>query len=221
MSTQLLSDEVRERTARLHETSERSHLMTVMMSGTVTAADHATLMGQLWFIYQALESGAPQFVAEGAAIAPLLDERLNRLESLERDLTLLVGADFGEKLTALPATQAYATMISDAVRDRCEPRFLAHHYTRYLGDLSGGIMIGRNIAAVTGLGADDSDGVRFYEFPTIPKPMPFKRAYAESLNALDWDTSARELFVRTACDAYLANEAMFTDIDAAAEGRAA
>ncbi len=59
--------------------------------------------------------------------------------------------------------------------------YVAHHYTRYLGDLSGGQAIGRILDRDFDLGGR---GISFYSFESVPKPKPYKDAYRARLDAL-------------------------------------
>jgi hypothetical protein len=66
---------------------------------------------------------------------------------------------------------------------------VAHHYTRYLGDLSGGQAIGRIIGREFGL--DGGVGTAFYSFSEVPKPKLYKDAYRARLDALPLDDVQR------------------------------
>jgi heme oxygenase len=85
-------------------------------------------------------------------------------------------------------------------------RYVAHSYTRYLGDLSGGQVIGRMVQRHYGV-ADE--GVGFYAFPQIPKPKPFKDLYRERVDALALTPAERELVVEEARAAFRHNRALF------------
>ena len=207
-----LAEAVREHTRDLHESSESTTIMDDIVSERVTVDMHVELIAQLLHVYRALEQGADELRTAGSDIDALLDETLYRVASIEEDLAHIVGEDWESVTDPHPATRAYAAKIRDAAATRNTPRFLAHHYTRYLGDLSGGLIIGRNIQRHTGLGADGAPGVRFYEFPEIPKPRPYKDGYREALNALDWDDAMREEFLESARESYLLGQAMFSDI---------
>ncbi|MBK0296324.1 biliverdin-producing heme oxygenase, partial [Bacillus sp. S34] len=58
--------------------------------------------------------------------------------------------------------------------------FVAHHYTRYLGDLSGGQMIGRMLAEQFGF---ETNGILFYIFDQVADPSAFKDTYRAQLDA--------------------------------------
>ena len=63
----------------------------------------------------------------------------------------------------------------------------AHHYTRYLGDLSGGQILARAVRSGFPERALDRGGLDFYRFEQIAAPVPWKRAYRERLDALPLD----------------------------------
>ena len=76
---------------------------------------------------------------------------------------------------ALCTTQEYAQCIRDCAAK--DPALLiAHHYTRYLGDLSGGQTLRRCAVRHFGLDKNSTQGVAFYCFPDIPSPKDFKNA---------------------------------------------
>ncbi len=122
-----------------HVEAETSTFMSDLLGGRLGVDAYARYTEQLWFVYEALEAGAERLAADPVAGA-FIQAELFRLPALERDLAHLRGADWRSGLAALPATQAYA----DRVRECAEEwpaGYIAHHYTRYLGDLSGGQII--------------------------------------------------------------------------------
>lgn len=217
-TAQPLAESVRAHTRDLHEHAESSRVMDDLLSDRVTAEMHADLIAQLLHVYRALEEGADELRAEGSDIDRLLDEDLYRVGAIEEDLACIRGAGWEADCEVYPATITYAAAIRTAVRERNTPAYLAHHYTRYLGDLSGGLIIGSNIRRHTGLGREGSAGVRFYEFPAIPKPRAYKEGYRDALNALPWRDAERREFLDSARESYLLGEAVFADIVAGRDG---
>jgi len=121
------------------------------------------------------------------------------------------GADWREKIAPLPATQRYVDRIEE-VGATWAGGFVAHHYTRYLGDLSGGIFIGRVMQRRFGF---ETNGVGFYLFDDIADPNAFKDVYREQLDAAPWDAAERERVIDEVLLAYRFNTELFEDLDRA------
>ncbi|MEU6576934.1 biliverdin-producing heme oxygenase [Streptomyces sp. NPDC046805] len=189
-----------------HTEAEASTFMTDLLGGGLGVAAWARYTEQLWFVYEALELGAERLAADPAA-GPFIRPELFRLAALERDLEHLRGPDWRATLAPLEATRAYAARVR-----RCAERwplgYVAHHYTRYLGDLSGGRLIQERAETTWGF-ARSGDGVRFYVFDQIPNPAAFKRSYRERLDAVDADGLERQRMVAECGRAFALNSAVF------------
>jgi heme oxygenase len=86
--------------------------------------------------------------------------------------------------------------------------FVAHHYTRYLGDLSGGQLMRRALRREYGL---DGPGTRFYEFPGVD-PRTFKQHYRHLLDTAPWDAVEQDRFLDEVSLAYRLNTAILDDL---------
>ena len=84
-------------------------------------------------------------------------------------------------MTPLPATAEYIARLNDIEATKDVARLLAHHYVRYLGDLSGGQVIGRMMQRHYGV---SDECVTFYRFAEIPKTKPYKDNYRAALDVL-------------------------------------
>ncbi|MEU6771561.1 biliverdin-producing heme oxygenase [Streptomyces sp. NPDC046759] len=189
-----------------HRAAETSSFMTGLLGGRLGVAAYARYTEQLWFVYEALESGAERLTSDPVA-GPFIRPELFRLAALERDLAHLRGPDWRAGLSALPATRAYA----DRIRECAERRpsgYVAHHYTRYLGDLSGGQII-RDRAEKTWGFAKKGDGVRFYVFEGVTNPAAFKRSYRELLDGIRADELERQRIVAECKLAFALNTGVF------------
>ncbi|MFF9203107.1 heme oxygenase (biliverdin-producing) [Streptomyces sp. NPDC014986] len=189
-----------------HVEAETSTFMSDLLGGRLGVDAYARYTEQLWFVYEALESGAQRLAPDPVA-GPFIRPELFRLASLERDLAHLRGPGWRAGLTALPATRAYAERVAECARD-WPAGYVAHHYTRYLGDLSGGQII-RDKAERTWGFERKGDGVRFYVFEEITNPAAFKRGYRELLDAVPADDLVRQRIVTECKRAFALNTAVF------------
>lgn len=89
--------------------------------------------------------------------------------------------------------------------------YIAHHYTRYLGDLSGGQII-RDKAERTWGFARKGDGVRFYVFEQIANPAAFKRGYRELLDRVNADDTEKQRIIDECRRAFDFNGAVFQQL---------
>ncbi len=198
---------LRERSSAAHSSSEHSSFMSDLMTGEGTREDYIALVAQHWFIYDALESAAERMRDEPVA-AVFITERLTRLPALEADLEYLIGPDWRERITPLPTTRRYVDRIR-AVGSTWPGGFVAHHYTRYLGDLSGGQFIGRLMQRRFGF---DTNGIGFYLFADIADPQAFKEYYREQLDAAPWDAAEQARVIDEVLAAYRFNTELFEDL---------
>lgn len=189
-----------------HVEAESSSFMTGLLGGRLGVDAYARYTEQLWFVYEALESGAERPASDRVA-GPFVRPELFRLAALERDLAHLRGPDWRSTLTALPATREYADRVATVARD-WPAGYVAHHYTRYLGDLSGGQII-RDRAERTWGFARKGDGVRFYVFDRIPNPAAFKREYRALLDAVLLDDLEKQRVVAECKRAFALNTDVF------------
>jgi len=201
---------LREATWPDHEQAETSTYLTALMSGKLPLSGYADLAAQQWFVYAVLEAAADAMRDEPVA-APFVSDDLTRLPAIESDLTALMGEDWSHQIGALPATVAYC----DRIRAVCfdEPgAFVAHHYTRYLGDLSGGQHIGRVVARVYDL--DHDRGAAFFSFTRIDDAKAFKDTYRAHLDAAPWSRVEQDAVIAEIRNAYRLNRDVFADLDA-------
>jgi heme oxygenase len=200
---------VRERSSGSHRESEGAGFMHGLLKGEATRDDYVALVSQHWAIYEALE-GAEPAMREVPLVAPFLSPALTRLPALEADLAYLIGDDWRERLVLMPATVEYADRIRE-VASTWPAGYIAHHYTRYLGDLSGGLHIGRVIGRQFGF---ETNGIDFYLFDQIADPAAFKDAYRAQLDAAPWSADEQQRVVDEVLRAYDFNTRVFEQLSA-------
>lgn len=205
---------IRQASHAQHQAAHDSSFMDDLLGGRLGLAAFRAYTEQLWFVYRALEEAAGELAGDPVA-GPFLRPELFRVPALERDLDHLHGgADWRASVAALPTTERYAARVRE-VAGRWPGGYVAHHYTRYLGDLSGGQVV-RGVAEKT-WGLDrKGDGVRFYVFEDVPNPAAFKRGYRAALDAIPVDEAERERIVDECRRAFELNIALLRELDTVA-----
>ncbi|MCC5579012.1 biliverdin-producing heme oxygenase [Microtetraspora sp. AC03309] len=190
-----------------HEEAENTAYLDALMSGRVSREGYGEMVAQHYFAYVALEEAGRALTGDPVA-GPFVTPELERVPSLEADLEELYGKDWRDRITPSKSTSTYVARINQ-IAD-WPGGFIAHHYTRYLGDLSGGQVI-RKVAERT-YGFDGSAGARFYDFTGISDLKAFKESYRDRLNALDLDeVQARRVIAETVL-AYQLNTEVLVEI---------
>ncbi|QUQ71067.1 biliverdin-producing heme oxygenase [Kutzneria sp. CA-103260] len=192
-----------------HQVANGAEFVRVLFDQRLSLAGFAALVAQHYFIYQVLEEAADAMAGDPVA-GPFASPELRRLPALEQDLAHLYGPEWASIVEPGPATVAYTDRLREVAFD-WPGGFVAHHYTRYLGDISGGQAVG----AVTERqhGIVDHAGTRFYVFDQIPDRKAFKARYHELLNTAPWDEAERERVIEESRIAYRHNSAVFTDLE--------
>ncbi|MEV6634090.1 biliverdin-producing heme oxygenase [Actinoplanes sp. NPDC051470] len=201
-----LSVRLRSGTRADHEAAMGSGYLDRLADGRLPREAYADLAAQHWFIYRDLEAAALAQLDDPVA-GGFVRPELRREPALAADLAFLVGPDWPSRVVALPATRAYTARLREVAFDRA-PAFIAHHYTRYLGDLSGGQYLGPAIARSYGL---NGDGHRFFVFDGI-RPAAFRTRYREMLDALTWAAAEEQEFLDEVAEAYRHNIAVLAEL---------
>ncbi|WP_255350853.1 MULTISPECIES: biliverdin-producing heme oxygenase [unclassified Leucobacter] len=193
-----------------HSDSEGAGFMEGIMRGRGTREDYVALAVQHYFMYEALEESAAKF-EQDARFAGFHSDDLERMAALEEDLEFLVGDDWRERIEPTPATAAYAARIREIADEGWLPGLVAHHYTRYLGDLSGGQMIARRVGKQFGF---EHAGISFYDFSSLGDLAEFKDRYRAELDALGetLDQAERDRVLAEVRTAYRFNTDVFGDL---------
>ncbi len=200
-----LSDALRSATMAQHQHAETRPFVASLMGGELSLADYVRYLGQFAHVYEALESRAVP-----ADPSPIADPRLARLAAIEADLAALGVADRHTAHPALPATAAYVARLREVAQGGAA-EYLAHHYTRYLGDLSGGQAIGAMIARHYGATPEQ---LAFFRFEDIEKPVLYKREYRAAMDAIEFSEAERAAAVAEARRAFDFNAAIFDELGA-------
>jgi heme oxygenase (biliverdin-producing, ferredoxin) len=216
-----LSVRVRTGTRSDHDAAQGSGFLDRLASGSLPRAAYADLATQHWFIYETLEQAAVA-MADDPVAGPFVFPELTRLPALTDDLAVLTGGSpkheqhvplpaggspKHEQHVPLPATEEYRARLREVAFDH-PWGFIAHHYTRYLGDLSGGQYLGPAIAKAYGL---DGAGHRFFVFDGVSPPA-FRARYRELLDQVPLSPADEELFLAEVSEAYRLNIAVLAEL---------
>ena len=202
--TERLSVRLRSSTRLDHDAAQGSGFLDALAAGRLPRDAYADLAAQHWFIYETLEQAAEAMATDPVAGDFVIPE-LTRLPALRDDLATLLGPE--PQLSALPATQEYRARLRAVAFDH-PWAFIAHHYTRYLGDLSGGQYLGPAIARAYGL---DGDGHRFFVFDGV-RPSAFRTRYRELLDGVRWSRAEEDVFLAEVSEAYRHNIAVLSGL---------
>jgi heme oxygenase len=86
--------------------------------------------------------------------------------------------------------------------------YVAHHYTRYLGDLAGGQAVRTLLKRTYGV---EGPGSLFYHFDIDHVPA-FRKRYRALLDAAPWDEAERQRIVTETLVAFEFNVAVLADL---------
>jgi len=204
-----LASQLREGTKKAHTMAENTGFVSCFLKGVVDKASYRTLVADLWFVYSAMEEEIGR-LANHPVVGQIAFRELNRRESLERDLAFYFGSGWRQQAKATPGAQEYVARIRQVAKEAPE-LLVGHHYTRYIGDLSGGQIL-KNIAQKA-MNLGEHDGLRFYEFDAIPDEKGFKDNYRATLDQLPIDQEMADRIVAEANEAFHCNMKMFQELE--------
>lgn len=212
LAAQGLAARLREGTREAHTGAERAQVVRRLLKGTLPRALYVEVLARLLPLYTALEAALEANRAH-PLIAPIYFPELARTASLRADLRFFSP---GAEPSGAPVSPASARIVSHLQAiGRDDPGLLvAHSYTRYLGDLSGGQILGRIVRKAYGLGAE-GPGADFYRFDGIPDPAAWKAVYRARLDALPVDEAMAQRLVEEAVAAFGLNGALFAELEPA------
>lgn len=179
------------------------------MAGKSSKRDYFAYMSALAPIYKEMERILKE--RPSSPILQYFDHRvLDRSDHIETDLGHLsreLGYQGSKNDIRLRTTDAYLDHLTTNITDA---RLLAHHYIRYLGDLSGGRIIGRMMQKHYSL---SSETMNFYNFEGVGDPVFYKRRYRDLLNLVPLTDSEREEFIDEVVLLYKMTREIFEELE--------
>ncbi|WP_436497556.1 heme oxygenase (biliverdin-producing) [Actinokineospora sp. HUAS TT18] len=200
------SQSLRQATRDGHDRAQESPYIVALIAGELSRAGYTALATQHYFIYAAIESAAAVMRTDPIA-GPFVVDTLHRLPALTADLAALLGPDWQSRIQPTPATQRYRERVAEV--GHTSVGFVAHHYTRYLGDIAGGQVIRARLRSQHGI---TGAGARFYDFDDLGPAPVFRDRYRRLLDTATWTPEERAAVIAESRVAYDLNTAVFTDL---------
>lgn len=195
------SEQLKAASWEAHERAADAPFMQALFEGALPREHFAELVAQQHFAYAVLEEAAEVMVGDPIAGA-FVHPGLARVPALEADLEFLLGPGWPSSVSPTTATATYVARLREVCFD-WPGGFVAHHYVRYLGDLSGGQFIRRVVAGNYEL--EGLDGTRFYDFPELGDLARFKDDYRSKLDAAPWSADEQQRIIAEILHAYRLN----------------
>ncbi|XP_053325063.1 heme oxygenase 1 [Spea bombifrons] len=209
-STKELSEALKEATKEVHEEAENTALMKKFQKGLVSLNEFKLVMSSLYFVYEALEEEIDRN-KENSVFAPLyFPLELHRKYALEQDLEYLYGPQWKNKILCPQSTKNYVNRIYHVGQKQPE-LLVAHAYTRYLGDLSGGQVL-KKIAQKTLQLPATGEGLAFFTFDHVSSATKFKQLYRSRMNSIEMDIGTKQRVLEEAKTAFLLNVKVFEEL---------
>jgi len=201
-----LAARLKQGTLRTHRAAENVVFVRDFMAGQISKELYTLMLVNLTHIYEALEES---WEANAQRLPTLTYAELRRTEALRADVAAFSGMPADQALAEIPPTPAVREYVARLRELRNAPDLLvAHAYTRYLGDLSGGQVLAKAVRSTFG----EDSSVEFYEFP-IESAHAFKQQYRRNMDALRPSGEVAGRIVEEANVAFLFNMMMFQDLD--------
>lgn len=208
--TEPFSTRLKNSTATIHDEVEHTDFMVDLMEGRLNVGAYALLLKQYEAIYDVLEKKSRDFASD-PIFAPFHDANLFRSERIAQDLLELKGND----RPVLTSAEAYATHLDGLTGPE---QLIAHHYTRYLGDLSGGQAIGTLMARHYHLAPE---ALTMWDFTDLGKTKPYKDAYRLRLNEVAGAGGDEQTVIAETMTAFRLNGELLAELTASTERPAA
>ena len=203
------SKELKIGTKKSHSAAENTSFVRSFLRGVVSKESYKKLVSDLYFVYSAMEEEVEK-LKDHPIIGQLQLSDLKRVDALEQDLRFFYGPIWRSLVTPSEACNQYVNRIREVAKN--EPELLVgHHYTRYLGDLSGGQILKGIAEKAMELG--DGQGLKFYDFEKIEDAKAYKAGYRGILDGLPITEHQANAIIVEANYAFRLNMYMFDTLE--------
>ena len=205
------SKQIKEGTKKSHSAAENTKFVAGFLRGVLDKEQYRQLLTNFYYVYDTME----QRIRESTdnLVSMISYPELERVNSLERDLRYYYGPMWRDKQIPSEACNTYCYRINE-IAEKDPYLLIAHHYTRYIGDLSGGQIL-KGIASKA-LDNPVGEGLHFYDFPEIEDAKAWKDGYRLCLDNMDLDEQQKNAIITEANYAFKLNMYIFDEIQGSA-----
>jgi len=213
MTTLQFSKRIKEGTSKSHSAAENTKFVAAFLRGVLDPEEYRKLITNFWYVYDTMEHRIQESKDPSVQVLKQWNPLLFRTSFIERDLRYFYGPMWREKQIPSEACNKYCHRINEVFNDN-QYLLIAHHYTRYIGDLSGGQIL-KGIAE-NALTLPEGEGLHFYDFPRIDDAKAFKTEYRSALDNIGFTESQENAIIAEANYAFRLNMYMFDEIQGSA-----
>ena len=204
--------QIKQGTKESHSAAENTKFVASFLRGVLDPQEYRKLIANFYYVYSAMEEEV-EALKDHPVVGKINLPELPRKESLKEDLSYYYGPSWETEIKQSEACVKYVNRIREVAKD--DPKLLVgHHYTRYLGDLSGGQIL-RGIAE-NSLKPEKGKGLSFYDFSEISDSKKYKKVYRQLLDGLDVGQDDVDNIIREANYAFKLNMIMFEELEGSA-----
>lgn len=200
---------LRTETAQAHRFAESTNFIKGVLKGVMDLESFGNMQAGMYLVYEALEAELERH-RDHPLVGQIYFPVLSRKASLETDLENLYGAHWRSQVRTTPARSEYVDRIH-WLGDNDPTLLVAHSYTRYLGDLSGGQVIAK--IARRSLNIEGNTGLTFFQFDEIEDGKAFKNEYRNRLSDLPLDEDRAQEVIEEAKQAFAFNQRIFEELE--------
>ena len=203
-----LSKDIKSGTKKSHSAAENTKFIAAFLRGVISEENYRTLIKDLYFVYAAIEQEMER-LKDDKYIAPINFKELNRIEQLKMDVRYYYGPNWRSLIAPSESAVQYVERVHE-VADKDPYLLVGHHYTRYMGDLSGGQILAG--IAENALNLREGEGLKFYDFDKIDDKKAYKDKYRFALDCLPLDKPKMDAIIAEANYAFKLNMDLFDEL---------
>ncbi len=204
-----LSTQLKEGTKKSHNAAENTKFVAGFLKGVLNPEEYRKLITDFYYVYETMEQRIEETKDPLASILKQWGAKLYRTAFLQRDLRYYYGPMYRELMIPSEACNTYCYRLNE-IAEKDPYLLIAHHYTRYIGDLSGGQIL-KGIAKKA-LNPPEGEGLHFYDFPMIDDAKAFKTDYRAVLDGLEVNEHQVNTLITEANYAFRLNMYIFDEL---------